>query len=120
MKRLLIAVSLASSVAMLSACSNTATLTMQSDSIAYLPHQGFVTAHGTVSRIFSSDDFILRDETGAVEVYADHTPLVVSQGEVLTVKGEIEQNALMRALGKRRTLLAKEIILPSGQTINAG
>lgn len=67
-----------------------------------------VTLRGTVDRILDSDEFVLRDGSGTIEVYIGwQNALPVKTGEFVTVKGTVDDGLLIE-------LYASEIIQADG------
>jgi uncharacterized protein YdeI (BOF family) len=74
-----------------------------------------VTVRGEVIRLTDSDEFRLRDETGALIVYIGWTnDMPVNVGQIVTVSGRMDDDIVP---GRRPELYARSITLPDGKVI---
>ncbi len=74
-----------------------------------------VVLRGEVQRIQDEDEFVLRDESGTIEVYIgwkNDMPLRV--GQTVTVHGVADDDAFP---GRRPDVYARRLVLPDGETI---
>lgn len=69
-----------------------------------------VTVQGTVDRITSSDEFYLRDETGAVRVYVGPNRIPAEVGENITIIGKVDED-------RKLEVYAFEIIRADGSRV---
>ncbi|HEV7456208.1 MAG TPA: hypothetical protein VGN96_05475 [Roseococcus sp.] len=69
-----------------------------------------VTIEGTVDRILDTDEFRLRDRSGAVRIYLGPNWVPVDVGQQVTVRGFVDD-------GWPVEVYAREIILPDGRTL---
>jgi uncharacterized protein YdeI (BOF family) len=69
-----------------------------------------VTVEGTVVRINDEDEFVISDETGSVQIYTGRTFFTVDQGQRVTVRGLVDEDALLE-------IYADEIVLPDGSVV---
>jgi uncharacterized protein YdeI (BOF family) len=69
-----------------------------------------VTVRGTVDRITSSDEFYLRDETGAVRVYVGPNRIPAEVGENITIIGKVDED-------RKLEVYAFEIIRADGSRV---
>lgn len=66
---------------------------------------------GTVERVTDEDEFILRDETGTVQVYTGKTFFTVETGQLVTVHGRVDD-------ARQLEIYADQIVLPSGESLS--
>jgi uncharacterized protein YdeI (BOF family) len=69
-----------------------------------------VTVEGTVTRASEEDEFIITDSTGSVQVYTGRTFFTVEQGQVVSVRGLVDDSSYLE-------IYADEIVLPDGSII---
>lgn len=75
-----------------------------------------VVLRGEVVRLRGDDEFILRDDSGSIEVYIGwRNQMPVSSGQIVTVSGRADDDTLP---GFRPDVYARHIILPNGQRVN--
>lgn len=68
---------------------------------------------GTVERVTDDDTFVFRDSTGTIRVYIGPHRMPVSVGEVITVKGQLDDDL-------PREIYADQLVLPDGQVVEVG
>lgn len=71
---------------------STAALAETITPISEIVRGSVVTLSGTVERIADSDEFILADGTGSIEVYLGPTSMPVTTGEAVTVTGFVDDD----------------------------
>lgn len=75
-----------------------------------------VVVRGEVQRLRDTDEFILTDATGSIEVYIGwQNPMPVKPGQTVTVRGIADDDVVW---GFRPDLYAHRIVLPDGATID--
>lgn len=57
-----------------------------------------VTVQGTVESIRDEDEFILKDETGSIQIYIGPNTMPVSVGNEVTVKGMFDNDIVKREI----------------------
>lgn len=68
--------------------------------VGQLSNRGLYTLSGTVAQVKSANEFVLRDESGSIDVKAPPSEsLVIKQGDKVTVTGNVE-SGLWGLLGK--------------------
>lgn len=75
-----------------------------------LQRNTFVAVAGEVVRFTDEDEFILRDEAGDVQVWTGGDMFPVQPGELITVRGYVDDDLIME-------LYAQEIIRSDGEVI---
>ncbi len=74
-----------------------------------------VSLHGKVHKVTDDDEFILRDETGRVEVYIGwKNQMPVKKGDAVTVHGVADDDVRP---GKRPDIYASRLVLSGGQEV---
>lgn len=74
-----------------------------------------VTVQGEVVRLRDEDEFLLRDDTGRIEIYIGwRNELTVAVGDRITVEGRADDDAFP---GTRPEIYARAIILADGQRL---
>lgn len=63
-----------------------------------LKAETIVTVKGTVERIRDEDEFILKDETGSIQIYIGPNTMPVSLGDEVTVKGMFDNDVVKREI----------------------
>ncbi len=75
----------------------------------------FVTLNGEVQRLRDTDEFVLRDDSGAITVYIGwRNRMPVSVGQRITVVGTADDDVVP---GFRPEIYASHIVLPDGRTV---
>ncbi len=75
----------------------------------------FVTLNGEVQRLRDTDEFVLRDDSGAITVYIGwRNRMPVSVGQRVTVVGTADDDVVP---GFRPEIYASHIVLPDGRTV---
>ena len=69
-----------------------------------------VTVEGTVTRASEEDEFVITDSTGSVQVYTGRTFFTVEQGQVVSVRGLVDDSSYLE-------IYADEIVLPDGSIV---
>jgi uncharacterized protein YdeI (BOF family) len=63
-----------------------------------LQGETIVTVQGTVESIRDEDEFILKDETGSIQIYIGPNTMPVSVGDEVTVKGMFDNDVIEREI----------------------